>query len=163
MMCWERLSDARERHARETRRVVALSGAEPDLSRPKMGDFGPCFFPKSPLGKRSSPVIFGPLSFLPKVMNVEFQALPNCLANLRIEVEPDAVTKKREEVTKQYTKFAKLPGFRAGKAPRSVVEKKFNSEIKDEVTKQVLTDATRQAITDKGLRVLSLSEVEDVV
>ena len=96
-------------------------------------------------------------------MNVEFQALPNCLANLRIEVEPDLVTKKREEVTKQYTKLAKLPGFRAGKAPRSVVEKKFNSEIKEEVTKQVLTDATRQAITDKGLRVLSLSEVEDVV
>ncbi len=96
-------------------------------------------------------------------MNVEFQALPNCLANLRIEVEPDAVTKKRDEVTKQYTKYAKLPGFRAGKAPRAVVEKKFNSEIKDEVTKQVLTDATRQAITDKGLRVLSLSEVEDVV
>ena len=96
-------------------------------------------------------------------MNVEFQALPNCLANLRIEVEPDAVTKKRDEVTKQYTKHAKLPGFRAGKAPRSVVEKKFNSEIKEEVTKQVLTDATRQAITDKGLRVLSLSEVEDVV
>ncbi len=60
-------------------------------------------------------------------MNVEFQALPNCLANLRIEVEPDAVTKKRDEVTKQYTKYAKLPGFRAGKAPRGVVEKKFNS------------------------------------
>ena len=95
-------------------------------------------------------------------MNVELQALPNCLANLRIEVEPEAVKKKQEEVAKQYVKYAKLPGFRAGKAPRSVVEKKFNTEIKDEVTKQVLSDATRQAITDKGLRVLSLSEVEDV-
>jgi trigger factor len=96
-------------------------------------------------------------------MNVEFQALPNCIANLRIEVEPDAVKKKQDEVTKNYTKYAKLPGFRAGKAPRGVVEKKFNTEIKQEVTKQVLSDATRQAITDKGLRVLSLSEVEDVI
>lgn len=96
-------------------------------------------------------------------MNVEFQSLPNCLANLRIEVEPDAVKKKQEEVTKQYTKYAKLPGFRPGKAPRGVVEKKFNSEIKKEVTEQVLSDACRQAISEKGLRVLSLSEVEDVV
>ena len=96
-------------------------------------------------------------------MNVEFQSLPNCLANLRIEVEPVAVKKKQDEVTKQYSKFAKLPGFRPGKAPRGVVEKKFNTEIKEEVTKQVLSDACRQAIADKGLRVLSLSEVEDVV
>ena len=55
-------------------------------------------------------------------MNVELESLPNCLANLRIEVESDTVKKKQEEVTKQYTKFAKLPGFRPGKAPRGVVE-----------------------------------------
>jgi trigger factor len=96
-------------------------------------------------------------------MNVEFQALPNCLANLRIEVAPDAVQKKWGEVTSEYTKYAKLPGFRAGKAPRSVVEKKFGNEIKEEVTKQVLSDAAKQAIAEKGLRVLQLSEVEDVV
>jgi trigger factor len=95
-------------------------------------------------------------------MNVEFQALPNCLANLRIEVPPDAVKKKRDVVTSEYTKYAKLPGFRAGKAPRAVIEKKFTKEIKEDVTKQVLGDATRQAITDKGLRVLSLQEVENV-
>lgn len=95
-------------------------------------------------------------------MKVEFQALPNCLANLSIEVEADAVGKKWGEVVNDYARFAKLPGFRAGKAPRGVIEKKYSKEIRDEVTKQVLGDATRQAITDKGLRVLSLSEVEDV-
>ncbi len=96
-------------------------------------------------------------------MNVEFEALPNCLATLKISVSPDAVTKTMGEVTSNYTKYAKLPGFRPGKAPRSVVEKKFSKEIREEVTKQVLSDACREAIKDKGLRVLSLSEVEDVV
>lgn len=95
-------------------------------------------------------------------MNVEFQALPNCLASLSIEVASDAVKVKWTEVSGQYLKHAKLPGFRAGKAPRNVVEKKFTKEIREEVTKRVLSDACRQAITDKGLRVLSLSEVEDV-
>ncbi len=96
-------------------------------------------------------------------MNVEFEALPNCLATLKISVAPDAVTKTMSEVARNYTKYAKLPGFRAGKAPRSVIERKFSKEIKEEVTKQVLSDGCREAIEDKGLRVLQLSEVEEVV
>jgi trigger factor len=117
----------------------------------------------SPLGKRTSPAIFRPLSTFPTYMNVEFEALPNCLATLKISVSPDAVTKTMAEVTSNYTKYAKLPGFRPGKAPRSVVERKYSKEIREEVTKQVLSDGCREAIKDKGLRVLSLSEVEDVV
>ena len=95
-------------------------------------------------------------------MNVAFEPLPNCLANLKIEVDPPDVQKKMGEITSQYTKQAKLPGFRQGKAPRSVVEKKFLKEIHEEVTRQVLSDACRNAIKDRNLRVLSLSEIEDV-
>jgi trigger factor len=96
-------------------------------------------------------------------MNVEFEALPNCLATLKISVSPEKVNEAMGEVTSNYAKYAKLPGFRPGKAPRSVIEKKFSKEIREEVTKQVLSNACREAIKDKGLRVLSLSEVEDVV
>ena len=95
-------------------------------------------------------------------MNVAFESLPNCLANLRIEVDPPDVQKKMGEITSQYTKQARLPGFRPGKAPRSVVEKKFTKEIREEVTRQVLSDACRSAIEERKLRVLSLSEIEDV-
>jgi len=95
-------------------------------------------------------------------MNAVLEPLPNCLANLRIEVEADKVQKTRGAVTNNYVKYAKLPGFRAGKAPRATVEKKFAKEIEEEVSKQVLGDACREAIQEKGLRVLSLADVEDV-
>ena len=95
-------------------------------------------------------------------MNVAFEPLPNCLANLKIEVDAPDVQKKMGEITSQYTKQARLPGFRQGKAPRSVVEKKFTKEIREEVTRQVLSDACREAIEERKLRVLSLSEIEDV-
>ena len=95
-------------------------------------------------------------------MNVAFEPLPNCLANLKIEVDPPDVQKKMGEITSQYTKQARLPGFRQGKAPRSVVEKKFLKEIHEEVTRQVLSDACREAIEERKLRVLSLAEIEDV-
>ncbi len=95
-------------------------------------------------------------------MNVAFEALPNCLANLRIEVDPPNVQKKMGEITSQYTKLARLPGFRQGKAPRSVVERKFTKEIREEVTRQVLNEAYRSAINERKLRVLNVSEIEDV-
>src|ERR1043166_3185333 len=95
-------------------------------------------------------------------MNVAFEPLPNCLANLRIEVEPPDVEKKMGEITNQYTKLARLPGFRQGKAPPPGVERKFTKEIREEVTRQVLSDACRTAIEERKLRVLSLAEVEDV-
>lgn len=95
-------------------------------------------------------------------MNVAFEPLPNCLANLRIEVEPTDVQKKMGEITNTFTKQARLPGFRQGKAPRAVVEKKFTKEIREEVTRQVLSDACRSAIEERKLRVLSLAEIEDV-
>ena len=95
-------------------------------------------------------------------MNVAFEPLPNCLANLKIEVDAPDVEKKFGEITNQYAKQARLPGFRQGKAPRAVVEKKFTKEIREEVTRQVLSDACRDAIKERNLRVLSLAEVEDV-
>lgn len=95
-------------------------------------------------------------------MNVVFEQLPNCLANLRVEVSPDAVKTTWEKVTSDYTSYARLPGFRQGKAPRGVVERKFGKEIREEVTKQVLSEACRTAIKERNLRVLQLSDVEDV-
>jgi trigger factor len=95
-------------------------------------------------------------------MNVAFETLPNCLANLKIEVAPPDVQKKFGEITSQYAKQARLPGFRPGKAPRAVVEKKFTKEIREEVTRQVLSDACREAIKERNLRVLQLDEIEDV-
>ena len=63
-------------------------------------------------------------------MNVVVENLPNCITTLRIELEADKVNKVWDAVTGDYTKYAKIPGYRAGKAPKSVIEKKFKKEIR---------------------------------
>ena len=83
-------------------------------------------------------------------MNVVVENLPNCITTLRIEVEPEKVNKAWEAVTADYTRYAKLPGYRAGKAPRAVVEKKL------------LSDSCREAISENKLRVLTLAQINDV-
>lgn len=95
-------------------------------------------------------------------MNVQLENLPNCITTLRVEVPSDKVSQAREAIVREYAQYAKLPGFRPGKAPRAVVEAKFKNEIKEELEKRVLSDSCRQAIIDNKLKVLNISNVEDV-
>jgi len=95
-------------------------------------------------------------------MNVEVESLPNCIASMHIELPPDVVTKEWNEVAKSFSQVARIPGFRAGKAPQNVVEAKFRKEIQEELTKKLVSETTREAIREKGLKVLSISDVDGV-
>jgi len=95
-------------------------------------------------------------------MNVEVESLPNCIASMRVELPPDRVTKEWNEIVEGFRQYARIPGFRPGKAPQNVVEAKFRKEIQEELTKKLVSETTREAIRDKGLKVLSVSSVENV-
>ncbi|MDQ3620884.1 MAG: trigger factor [Verrucomicrobiota bacterium] len=95
-------------------------------------------------------------------MNVVVETLPHCLATLRVEVEPQKVSEAWEAVTNDFGKRAKLPGYRPGKVPRAIIEKKFSKEIRDEVEKRLLSESAREAIKQQNLRVLQLTSVDDV-
>ena len=95
-------------------------------------------------------------------MNVTVNQLPNCMATLKIEVEPDKVSAARDSIVGEYAKYAKLPGYRQGKAPRPAVERKFKKEIGEELERKLLGDSTRSAIAENKLRVLQIANVEDI-
>jgi trigger factor len=95
-------------------------------------------------------------------MNVEVENLPNCIASLRIELPPERVTKEWNEVVRDFKQVARIPGFRRGKAPPNVIEAKFRKEIQQQLTRKLISETTNQAIREKKLKVLSISEVEDV-
>lgn len=95
-------------------------------------------------------------------MNVVLENLPNCLATLRVEVEPEKVSKAMEQLVRDFTQQARIPGYRPGKAPRAVIEKRYKKEIREELQKKLLGESTREAIAEKKLRVLQLASVDDV-
>ncbi|MEA3186233.1 MAG: trigger factor, partial [Chthoniobacter sp.] len=95
-------------------------------------------------------------------MNVQVENLPHCITTLRVEVEPEKVTKAWDHIASDYARHARIPGYRPGKAPRKIIEKKFEKQIREELQKQVLSESCREAINEKKLRVLSLAEVEEV-
>jgi trigger factor len=95
-------------------------------------------------------------------MNVVVENLPNCITTLRVEVEPEKVSKAWNDVTGNYTKYARIPGYRVGKAPKAIIEKKFQKEIREELEKKLLSEACKEAINEKGIKVLSLTGVDEV-
>ena len=95
-------------------------------------------------------------------MNVVVENLPNCITTLKIELEPEKVSKVWDSVTSDFSKQARIPGYRQGKAPKAVVEKKFKKEIREELEKKLLSESCREAIQENKIRVLSLSQINDI-
>jgi trigger factor len=95
-------------------------------------------------------------------MKVEVEKQPESVSTIRIELPPEEVSKEWDVIAKSFARFAKIPGYRPGKAPRSVIEKRFRKEIQDEVTKKLVSKSYHDAIEQKQLRVASLTNLEDV-
>ena len=67
-----------------------------------------------------------------------------------------------QAVARNFQKHARIPGYRPGKAPQSLIDRKFSADIREELTNKLLRQAMNEAIEEKKLRVLSVSKVEGV-
>lgn len=95
-------------------------------------------------------------------MNVVVETQPNCQVTLQVELPADQVSKEWQSVARNFQRNVRIPGYRPGKAPQSLVDTRFAKDIKDEVTNRLLRETLNKAITEKNLRVLSVSQVENV-
>jgi trigger factor len=95
-------------------------------------------------------------------MKVEVEKQPPGMATLRIELPPEDVRKEWDAIASNYSRYARIPGYRAGKAPRQVIEKKFRKEIQEELTKALVSKSYHEAIAEKQLRVVTLTDLGDV-
>jgi len=95
-------------------------------------------------------------------VNVSVENLAPCKKLVRVELDAAAVDAAFAAVTKDIQKQANLPGFRPGKAPRAMVEKKYDAEIKDETKRKLIGDAYRQAIAEQKISVVGHPDIEEV-
>jgi len=76
---------------------------------------------------------------------------PDCTRELVLDIPAEDVSKTFRAVTRNYQKYARIPGFRPGKVPESVVRKRFTSEIRKEVIDQLLPQRFNQGVRDLGV------------
>ena len=84
-------------------------------------------------------------------MLLNYEDLTPVKKSVEVEIPADLISNESKRVTNEFTRHAKLPGFRPGKVPVSVVRTRFAKEIQDEVMSRLLSRSFRDAIADKGV------------
>jgi trigger factor len=95
-------------------------------------------------------------------VNITVENLAPCKKLLRVEVDAKSVDEIFDSITKDYQKQAALPGFRPGKAPRDMVVKKYEADIKDEAKRRLIGDNYRKALDEKKLHVIGYPDIEEI-
>jgi trigger factor len=87
---------------------------------------------------------------------------PDCTREVEVDIPAEEVTKAFRTALKRYQKLARIPGFRPGKVPESVLRNRFGKSIRDEVVESILPPHFRAAIDEKGLRPVSQPQVSNL-
>ena len=81
---------------------------------------------------------------------------------LQITVPEATVSEFEEKAAQKYAKQVRLPGFRPGKAPPSMVRKRFAEAIRQEAIEQVINEAFKEAVDREKLQLASQPHVHDL-
>jgi trigger factor len=87
---------------------------------------------------------------------------PELTREIEVEAGADEVSKSFKTVVKRYQKLARIPGFRAGKVPESLIRSKFAKEVRQEVLESLVSERFRKAITEQKLRPVSEPQLLDM-
>jgi trigger factor len=87
---------------------------------------------------------------------------PELMREIEVEVPADEVSKTYKQITKRYQKLARIPGFRAGKVPESLIKSKFAKELRQEVLEALVSERFRDAINERKLRPVSEPQLLDL-
>ncbi len=85
-----------------------------------------------------------------------------CRKELRIEVPAPAVDAEIQRVVGEFGRQVRLPGFRKGKTPKSIIRKRFQQEIDGEVLERLLPRYWQQAQSEKSLKPLLAPQIDEV-
>ncbi|MEW5806540.1 MAG: trigger factor [Acidobacteriota bacterium] len=84
-------------------------------------------------------------------MKVELIDVSSCKKKLAFEIENEIVTEERNGLEREFARKAKIPGFRPGKAPRSVIKARFAKEIEEELKEKIISENFRKAVNERSI------------
>jgi len=87
---------------------------------------------------------------------------PECTRELVIDVPAEEVSRTWAKVAAGYRKYAKIPGFRAGKVPESVIRRRFGAEIRKEVIDTLLPERFNKGVAEMGIRPVGQPQVTEL-
>ena len=85
-----------------------------------------------------------------------------CTHELEVSIPADAVEAETDKVAKTFQDRARLPGFRPGKAPASLIRKSFAGDIRQKVLENLVPRFFNTRAEEENLRVVGTPSISDV-
>ena len=101
------------------------------------------------------------VTFVPS-MKTEFTDLTETQKTLTIEIPSDVVAAEINRVARGYSKQAKLPGFRPGKVPATIIKQRFKDQILHDVMHGLIPRAVDEALQERGIEPVDTPNIKDV-
>ena len=95
-------------------------------------------------------------------MKAEFVDVNATRKNVRVEIPSDAVDAEINRVAADYSRKARVPGFRPGKAPAKVIKQRYKEQILHDVAHDLIPRAVNDALREKGFEPVDTPDVRDV-
>ena len=95
-------------------------------------------------------------------MKAEFTDVNETQKSLKVEIPSDIVNEGIDRIARDYSKKARVPGFRPGKAPARVIKQRFKSEILHDLAHEMIPRAVDDALRERGMEAIDTPDIRDV-
>ena len=85
-----------------------------------------------------------------------------CRRELELEIPAETVKNAVERVAKEFARVARVPGFRPGKAPVTLIRRRFADDIKSEVLQSLVPEQIERAVTESKLVPVTQPQIDKV-
>lgn len=120
------------------------------LTAQKPGRYGGKFSLQNPAGEPGTSLV-----------NIELKDISDTRKSLVVTLDKGEVDTEYRSVIKEFAGAARIPGFRPGKAPAEIIERRYAKEIKEEFKNKVVGRAYRDGLEKAKLDVLTVVDVKD--
>ncbi len=85
-----------------------------------------------------------------------------CRRELELEIPAETVEKAVARVAKEFARVARVPGFRPGKAPLTLIKRRFADDIKSEVLQSLVPEQVERAVTESKMVPVTQPQIDKV-
>jgi len=93
-------------------------------------------------------------------MKIDVNELSPVQRKVRVELPAETITNEFSRAYQDLSRRVRIKGFRAGKAPRSVLQSVYGDEVKGQLRSRLVEDSLGEVIKERGLHIVSRPEIE---
>ncbi len=93
-------------------------------------------------------------------MSVDITDISSCKKSLVAEIPAEQVEEEISRLAGKYAQKVKVPGFRPGKVPLTIVKQRFAADLRNDVNQEIIANTWKQAVADRGLEPITDPAVE---